>query len=316
MHPFRLQPTFSPRPWGRRSLLPWYTAAQTHTTPGPIGEAWLTGPETVALDGPHAGATLADITRDEPAALLGNWAPQNAAEHAAEFPLLIKLLFPDDKLSIQVHPNDEDARAIGQPRGKTECWYVVAAEPGATVACGLMPGTQAEQMRGAVANGTMEQLLRYIPVRVGDMVYVDAGTVHSIQHGVTLLETQQTCDTTYRLYDYGRPRELHLEQALAVAKAETAAGLVTPTELAHGSRLIAQRYFTVDRYPIAAGAGLTLHDAVGKPHALVALRGHGSVLCDGVAVQLTAGSAVVVPASAGALTIAADSDLELIRSMP
>ncbi len=140
----------------------------------------------------------------------------------------MKLLFPNDKLSVQVHPDDAQAQAMGQPRGKTECWYVLEAEPGATIALGLKTGATADVVRAAIAGGTMEDWMEWVPVSVGDMVFVDAGTVHAIGPGVVLLETQQTCDVTFRMYDYGRPRELHVEQALKVMRAKTAAGKVAP----------------------------------------------------------------------------------------
>ena len=112
---------------------------------------------------------------------------------------------------MQVHPDDAKARAIGQPCGKTECWYVLRAEPGAKVALGLKPGVALDEFRRAIAETRAEALLNWIDVFAGDMIYVAAGTVHTIGGGMVLVETQQTSDITYRLYDYGRPRELHLE---------------------------------------------------------------------------------------------------------
>lgn len=308
--PFLLKPFFSPRPWGRRDLQPWYAACVTGATEEPIGEAWLTAPAGQALEGVYAGRTLQEIASDDPEALLGDWRDEQ------EFPLLLKLLFPDSKLSVQVHPDDQQARDMGQPRGKTECWYVVHAEPGATVACGLLPGVDPRQMHAAAADGTMESLLRFIPVQRGDMVFVDAGTVHAIGPGVTLLETQQTSDTTFRLYDYGRPRELHLEQGVAVSRAETRAGKVSPAPIAHGTRLIAERYFTVDRFVLRAGELLVLEDAAGKPHCFTVLQGNGTATTDAGAGTLQYAAATVVPASAGPVTLWASEDLIVVRSMP
>src|ERR1700677_1254368 len=125
--PFRLAPWFSERVWGRRDLRPWYTS--TGTTE-PVGEAWLTGPACIVETGPLAGRTLASVMAKESEALLG-------PASGPEFPLLVKLLFPNDKLSVQVHPDDAQAQALGHTRGKTECWYVLEAETGATVALGL-----------------------------------------------------------------------------------------------------------------------------------------------------------------------------------
>src|SRR5271167_70471 len=140
--PFRLKPWFSERVWGKRDLTPWY--AETHTTEL-VGEAWLTGPQCVVETGTLAGRTLASIV----------------PELDGEFPLLVKLLFPAEKLSVQVHPDDAQARALGETRGKTECWYVLEAEPGASVALGLKPGVDAAAVKAAVADGAsgnMEEL--------------------------------------------------------------------------------------------------------------------------------------------------------------
>ena len=213
-----------------------------------MGEAWLTGPQSVVETGAMAGRTLAAV-----AAEMGEGAGGAMADGDAEFPLLVKLLFPNDKLSLQVHPDDAHAQAMGQPRGKTECWYVLEAQPGAAVALGLKPGATVDVVRAAIAAGTMEDWMEFVPVTAGEMVFVDAGTVHAIGPGVVLLETQQTSDTTFRMYDYGRPRELHVEQGLKVMKTHTAAGKVRPRQMDGFVRLIEQKYFVVDRYEVAAG---------------------------------------------------------------
>jgi mannose-6-phosphate isomerase len=289
--PFRLAPWFSERVWGRKDLRPWY--ASTGTTEL-VGEAWLTGPASIVETGPMAGRTLAAVAAEASEALLGAGVSGNGGA-VAEFPLLVKILFPNDKLSVQVHPDDVQAQAMGQPRGKTECWYVLESEPGAAVALGLRDGATAETVRTAVTDGTLEELMQWVPVAVGDMVFVDAGTIHAIGPGVVLLETQQTCDTTFRLYDYGRPRELHLEQGLRVLKTRTAAGKVKPRAMDGFVRLIEQQYFVVDRYEVAAGGEVTVPtDGAG---CLVSLRGAGVVQSTGAEpVALPPGQAVVVPA--------------------
>lgn len=312
--PFHLQPVFEGRTWGRQSLSPWYPTAPLSTTGEPIGEAWLTGPECIAGDGPYAGTTLGTIAKDHTSELLG------AASCDAEFPLLVKLLFPDAKLSVQVHPNDEEARSCGVRRGKTECWYVLEAAPDATVACGLRPGVSIDDLRTAIANGTAEDLLVHLPVRKGDMVFVDAGTVHALGPGVTILEVQQTCDTTYRLFDYGRPRELHLEKGLAVSKISTRAGKVAPIPTQAGThagtRLIAEQYFTVDSFPLSAGDMLTLTDATDKPHCLIALYGDVEIVSGDSKIALPAGSAAILPAGIPTTIVKAFSTTELIRATP
>lgn len=135
--------------------------------------------------------------------------------------LLVKYLFTSEKLSVQVHPDDAQAQALGEgTRGKEECWLVIDAEPGATLGIGFDRVLSTEQMRAAARDGSIEQLMTWHPVEAGDFFYIPAGTVHAIGPGVSLIEVQQNCDITYRLYDYGRPRELHLENGMEVAKGE------------------------------------------------------------------------------------------------
>ncbi len=134
-------------------------------------------------------------------------------------PLLVKYLFTSARLSIQVHPNDEQARARGLARGKSECWYILEAEPGATLGLGLKRDVPKAQLRSAALDGSIEELMDWRPVRTGDFFMVPPGTIHAIGGGISLLEFQQNSDVTYRLYDYGRPRELHLDDGIAVASA-------------------------------------------------------------------------------------------------
>lgn len=132
-------------------------------------------------------------------------------------PLLAKYIFTSERLSIQVHPNDEQAQSRGLAQGKSECWYILAAEPDAVLGLGLNRELSKEELRKAALDGSIEQLMNWRSVRAGDFFFVPAGTVHAIGAGVSLLEFQQNADVTYRLYDYGRPRELHLDDGVAVA---------------------------------------------------------------------------------------------------
>jgi mannose-6-phosphate isomerase len=284
LRPFRLVPWFSPRPWGRLDLRLWYS--ETGTTE-PVGEAWLTGPQCVVETGEFAGRTLAQVTAEAGDAILGEGG-------GAEFPLLVKLLFPNEKLSVQVHPDDAMAWSMGEPRGKTECWYVLEAKTGATIALGLREGVTVEAVRAAIGAGALEELLEWVPVEAGEMVFVDAGTVNSIGPGVVLLETQQTSDATFRLYDYGRGRELHLEQGLRALKTRTAAGKVKPRAMGGFTRLIEQKYFVVDRYDVAAGDEVIV--PVEGAGCLVGLSGAAVVIGgEEGEVELLPGRAVVVP---------------------
>ncbi len=132
--------------------------------------------------------------------------------------LMVKYLFTSEKLSIQVHPNDRQARRIGFPHGKEECWFILDAKPDAVLGLGLKKPVSATKLKTAAILGEIEQLIDWKPVKKGDFFYVPAGTIHAIGADVSLLEVQQNIDITYRMYDYGRPRELHLEEAIAVAK--------------------------------------------------------------------------------------------------
>lgn len=135
-------------------------------------------------------------------------------------PLLVKLLFTSERLSIQVHPDDEQARTRGLPAGKTECWYVTAAEPDAVLGIGTREPVDSDRLRALALDGGIETMMDWKPVRPGDFFVIPAGTVHAIGAGVSLVEIQQNSDVTYRLYDYGRPRELHLDDGVAVSRAE------------------------------------------------------------------------------------------------
>ena len=290
--PFRLKPWFSERPWGRQSLEPWYSETGTKEL---VGEAWLTGPQCVVEEGELEGRTLESLS----------------PELDGEFPLLVKLLFPNEKLSVQVHPDDAQAQAAGGARGKTECWYVLEAEQGAAVALGLRPGLDSEKIKAAVADGTMEDLMEWVPVSVGDMLFVDAGTVHAIGPGVVLLETQQTSDITYRLYDYGRPRELHLEQGLKVIRPKTEAGKVAPKKMDGFTRLIEKKYFTVDRFDLEDAEERSI--AMTGPGCLVGLKGKVSVITPSEEVELEPGKAVVVPEGSGEVIVEAEGDAVFVR---
>ena len=135
-----------------------------------------------------------------------------------DLPLLVKYIFTSEKLSIQVHPDDNQARQRGLANGKTECWYILEAKPEATLGLGLTENLSADEIRSAALDGSIEHLMNWVPVRAGDFVFVPAGTIHAAGAGLALLELQQNADVTYRIYDYGRPRELHLDEAIQVSR--------------------------------------------------------------------------------------------------
>lgn len=300
--PFALEPVLVERIWGQQDLSPWHDGATSEKS---IGEIWLTAEECKVAGGARTGETLAEVTKQLPEAM-GD--PQREG-----FPLLIKLLFPREKLSVQVHPNDAEAQALGMPRGKTECWYVLSAEPGAEVAVGFREPLSKEKMRAAIQDGSIEEKLRMLPVKAGDLVFVEAGTIHAIGPGMVVLETQQYSDTTYRLWDYGRPRELHVEAGTAVTRAETSAGLVPPQVKDGFTRLVECAYFAVDHFDLLGNGEAELGEA-GRLQILIALTEGCSLR--GSAGKLTAlprAQAVVLPASEGAYALLTETEGQVIR---
>ena len=151
-------------------------------------------------------------------------------------PLLAKYLFTSERLSIQVHPADAEAKARGLSNGKTECWYILDADPGAVLGLGLTRKVSKSELRSAALDGTIESLMHWRPASAGDFLFVPAGTIHAVGAGIALLEFQQNDGVTYRLYDYGRPRELHLDDAVAVARAEPYPDALAKTVDAHASQ--------------------------------------------------------------------------------
>jgi mannose-6-phosphate isomerase len=189
-------------------------------------------------------------------------------EGSGELPLLVKFLFTSGKLSVQVHPDDVYAAQHHNSRGKTEMWHVLAAEPGAQIAAGFRQAVSAEELRAAALSGEIEELLAWHEARPGDTFFIPAGTVHAIGAGLTLCEIQQFSDVTYRLYDYGRPRELHLDRSLAVSRREPHSARVD----AHGEELVSCEHFTVTRHE-CRGTIEFLH----PPHLLIAIDGEGNI---------------------------------------
>lgn len=257
--PFRIEPTFSPRIWGSRSLAPLYPEKTNLTEP--IGEAWLTDLNCRVANGPFAERTLAEAWREMPP----EWRGDNFAS-GGDFPLLVKFLFPTDKLSIQVHPDDTYAslyeKAAGG-RGKTEMWHVISAEPSASLLLGLKAGVTREKFLEALQNNSLEDLFQRHPVQASDTFFIPARTPHTIGPHMVICEVQQYSDLTYRVYDYGRvdangkSRELHIEKALAVMNFDPAAGgKVSPRPWVKGrenvgmNHLVDCPYFSVDRMDV------------------------------------------------------------------
>lgn len=221
--PVQLTPIFRERIWGRKRLLPFFPQVSSQTGTPLIGETWFTFEENLT----SLGISLGELLRNHPE-VLGTAADP---KHPGVCPLLVKLIFTTERLSVQVHPDDAYAELHHGSLGKTEAWYVIDAEPEAEVAAGFREPLTPEQLKQSAQSGEIERLLAWHKVETGDVVFVPAGTVHAIGAGLTICEVQENSDITYRLYDYGRPRELHLEHGLAVSKLE-------PYSFAPGARPI------------------------------------------------------------------------------
>ena len=250
----------------------------------PIGEAWMTGDESRFASGPYTGQKLGDVWPTMSAEWRGT-----SLRDARAFPLLIKFIFAEDKLSVQVHPDDEYASRHEQAaggRGKTEMWYAVRARPHAEVLVGLKPSVTRQSFERAIADGTAENCLEHVPLAAGDAIFVPARTAHTIGPGLVLCEIQQNSDLTYRVYDYnrrdaqGRSRELHVEKALDVIRfGEQRGGKIQAPQIRRGpiaeTRLAACEYFATERWEF----GERIECATSREHfdVLIFLEGTGTI---------------------------------------
>jgi mannose-6-phosphate isomerase len=317
IEPFRLEPEFSPRIWGARSLAPFYP--QKKNLPEPIGEAWLTGRHCRVTTGHFSGRDLQSVWREMAESGRG---PRLA--EVRDFPLLVKFIFPADKLSIQVHPDDDYAAHHEQAaggRGKTELWHVLAAEAAAQLLLGVKPGTDKQKFRGALAANTLEELFEKYSVKSGDSFFVPAGTPHTIGPGMVLCEVQEYSDLTYRVYDYGRvdasgkARALHVEKALDVMRfGATKAGKVQPLARAGGacSLLAACRYFAAERWEIPRPGEIPRDAGHFDLYIIAAGSGHLEWAEGEGAYQR--GEAWFVPAASGRVQVLPDEPTTMIRA--
>jgi len=316
LYPLLMSPIFDPRPWGTTDLSPIYP---NHRFEEKIGESWLTGDNGKVANGPLRGKSLAELSTEYGRALVGE-----AANDSTRFPLLTKFLFPHEKLSVQVHPDDEGARRAGLPCGKTECWYVAQAKPGARIGLGLKPGVSRVQFEQAIHEQRAEESLNWINVFPGEMIYVAGGTVHTLGPGSIIVETQQQSDTTYRLYDYGRPRELHLKEGLAAVKELVSSGKVIrpATTTINGTKnrrspLVASPFFVVEMFELKEPQEFKTKDASKKSSVqiLVAVEGCAVIEARGAEpVTLAKGDAVVIPASIGGFNVRPQWTIEFLKA--
>lgn len=315
--PARLAPIFVPRIWGARSLAPLFDRP---AGADPIGEVWLTGEQCRFANGGFAGRALAETWSALPAEWTGT-----RLRGQPRIPLLVKFIFPEDKLSVQVHPNDEYARAheAASEVGKTEMWYAVTAREGAHLRLGLEPGVTRESFRQAIESGTAERSLRSVSVRAGDAFFVPAGTAHTIGPGAILCEVQQHSDITYRVFDYnrlqpdGKARPLHIRQALDVLRfGESCGGKAAPLQIQRGpllkTCLVACRYFATERWDFSER--VTSATSPERFELLIPISGNGRIEWDAQSASYGPAEVWVLPAALGQYQMAPESPTSLLRT--
>jgi len=260
------------KPWGRRDLLPPFGSVAEDA--GPIGEIWFEDPR------------------------------------GGDGELLVKYLFTSEKLSIQVHPDDESARRRGHRFGKEEAWVILDAEADASIGIGLRAPIGAHELRQAAIDGAIEEMIEWHPVRRGDVYYSPAGTIHSIGAGLKLIEVQQNADVTYRLYDFGRPRELHLDEAVAAAAPQPFRPPFEPYEAERGRRILAEGLkFVLERWTGRHSA--RLGGSPDLPFWVIAVSSGGAIAGE----PIEAGAVWLVEGQAD-LELAPDSDVLLAYPGP
>ncbi|WP_151734964.1 mannose-6-phosphate isomerase, class I [Paenibacillus tengchongensis] len=309
--PIYLQPVFQERIWGGTKLrdLFGYSIPNDST-----GECWAisahpNGQSTVKA-GPYQGLPLGELWTSH---------PELFRSQSPVFPLLIKLLDASDDLSVQVHPDDEYAgKHENGELGKTECWYIVAAEPGAAIIYGHAATSRAE-LEQMIYSGEWDDLLTKVPVQPGDFFYVPSGTIHALGKGIVVLETQQSSDTTYRVYDYdrrdkeGNLRELHLDKAIDVtAIPQVYERTEYTTDEVDGlvkTPFVANSFFTVQKWEISGNAALPEQE---KYTLVSVIEGKGCLRTPSDEYTLNKGDHLILPAGFGAYGL--EGELRLIVS--
>ncbi len=297
--PIRVIPQLRERVWGGRRL---------RGDGPPVGEAWVVHTENQIAAGPGTGGTLGELARAWGEPLVGH---RVFHQHGASIPLLIKLIDAAEWLSIQVHPDDRTAQRLEGPghAGKTEAWYVLAAEENTEIIAGTHEQATASEIAHAITTGTiMEQVVRLL-VSPGQTVFIPAGTIHALGPGILVYEVQQNSDLTYRVYDWGRPatagRELHLHQAIASVNPAARPQLPTPVRTDDKTEmLISCPYFCLER--VTVGTSPATLDTYGQSfHAVTVIEGAMTVRTAGGQADVATLESVVIPACAGSYALIA-----------
>ncbi|MFN5935015.1 MAG: type I phosphomannose isomerase catalytic subunit [Roseiflexaceae bacterium] len=306
LYAVRLTRRFESRLWGGHTLAAWLGVTDA---PTPLAETWEVYNDNLICNGALRGLTLRQAVQQYGAAFVGQ---RSFARYGAEFPLLAKFIDAAQPLSVQVHPDDTYAHtheAASGFHGKTEAWHILAAQPDSDIIHGLIHPISRTHYADAIANGTLDTLLRHVPVQAGDTVFVPAGTIHAINAGIMLFEIQQTSDLTYRVYDYNRRdahgnlRDLHIDQAIAVSDLGEAAAVPTPA-VARGAgvaELVRSEFFVMDRHHATHA---TSWQRPADTFQIVTLIDGAAIYADaGGSEQLTRGDSLVIPAAIATSTL-------------
>ena len=295
LHSFlTLAPAYREYVWGGDRLRPGHT---------PTAEAWVVWEDDQIESGPLAGRTLGEAGKEFGANLLGTKA---VTRTGTRFPLLIKLLDCAQWLSLQVHPNDEQAVELegsGQ-FGKTEAWHILEAKPGATLIAGLKPGTSTGTLSNSIREGSIIEHVQYVNVKTGDTVFMPAGTLHALGPGLLVYEVQQTSNWTYRVYDWGRPqteaRPLHIDKSIRVTQADFEPPIIPMPNCGDGSqeRLIQSEYFTLEML-CASTQTIELNTRGESFHAITLIEGQAALIAGNEHLGLDTLQTAIVPASLG-----------------
>ena len=307
--PLRLNPEYREYVWGGARLRPGIA---------PTAEAWVVYEKDVVASGPYAGRTLADLATEFGVDLLGRKA---VTQTGVRFPVLVKILDCAQWLSLQVHPNDEQAVALEGPGmfGKTEAWQVLEASPGAKLIAGMKPGVSAESLADSIRNGTILEMVQMLEVKAGETVFMSPGTIHALGPGLLIYEIQQTSDLTYRVYDWGRPqtetRKLHIDKALAVSRPDAAGSVQPAPVLADGeTRVLSQcQYFNLELV-FAREKTVSLNTLGESFHALTLIEGQAKVVVGDESQLLQHFETVLIPAACGAYRIESVESCRVLKA--
>ena len=306
-----LEPQYRQRVWGGQRL---------RQSDPPIGEAWIAYGPSLVSNGPHAGETLDALMASQGTALMGTAV---ARRYPARFPILIKLLDCADWLSVQVHPNDEQARRLVGPDefGKTEAWYFLEAEPGAEILAGVKQDVDAAALTAAIRDGRVLDVAERVGISSGEALLIPAGTLHALGPGLLLYEIQQASDTTYRAYDWGRPqsagRKLHIEESVEVIEPVGPARRVHPEVVAGTGAAAAVdcALFDVDLVRVSSSMPWTSDTRGRSFHIITVTEGSAELTCGDERVRLGKFETALIAGSAGAYQVSAvDKRVGLLRA--